>query len=135
MKRGTLLLTLSAIFLGGVFIISRLGSSNDVASTVEDISEAFVQDTNPLTVEYTNDGYIPDMLSIEKGETVTFVNKSSRSMWVASDNHPTHTIYPEFDQKGLSRTGEAYSFTFENSGQWAYHDHINPGADGLIIVN
>lgn len=134
MKRATVLLTFSAIILTGVFIFSQVNSSNNISSPEEQLNDSFVQDEDPLTVEYTNDGYVPQTLNVTRGETVTFINKSSRSMWVASDNHPTHTIYPEFDQKGLSRVEETYSFTFDNSGEWEYHDHLNPRADGLVIV-
>lgn len=134
MQRATTLLMLSAFVLAGLFIYSQLNSPNSNSLSEEMPETIFVSDTDSLTIEYTDGGYIPGTLNIKKGETVTFINKSKRSMWVASDNHPTHTIYSEFDQKGLSRAGETYSFTFENIGEWQYHDHLNPRADGTIIV-
>lgn len=135
MKSITVVLTLSSIALIGFFIYSNVNTIDMDSQREQQAVTIFEQDLNPLTVEYTDDGYIPNILEIKKGDNVTFINKSSRSMWVASDNHPTHTIYPEFDQKGLSTLGETFTFTFEKSGTWEYHDHLNPRANGSVVVN
>jgi plastocyanin len=99
-------------------------------------------------VTYTNSGYSPSTLTIKKGETVTFKNQSSFSMWPASDMHPTHRVYsgtslsehcPDttgtaFDACKGYLPGESWSFTFNKVGTWNYHDHLNPGNTGTIIV-
>jgi plastocyanin len=99
-------------------------------------------------VTYTNSGYSPNTLTIKKGETVTFKNQSSRSMWPASAIHPTHRVYsgtsldehcPDttgtaFDACKGYLPGESWSFTFNKAGTWKYHDHLNPGATGTIVV-
>jgi plastocyanin len=93
-------------------------------------------------IEITSSGFNPNSLAIEVGETVTFVNRDSRTHWPASNNHPTHTIYPEpggcissaFDAcKGLAQ-GETFSFTFNIKGTWGFHDHLNPSLTGTITV-
>jgi len=98
--------------------------------------------TTGNTVEITSSGFSPNTLTINAGVTVIFVNKDSRSHWPASAVHPTHTVYPEtggcigskFDAcKGLTQ-GETFSFTFNQKGTWKYHDHLNPGLTGTIIV-
>ncbi len=98
--------------------------------------------TTGNTVEITFSGFSPNTLTINAGDTVTFVNKDSRPHWPASAVHPTHTVYPEtggcigskFDAcKGLAQ-GEIFSFTFNQKGSWKYHDHLNPGLTGTIIV-
>jgi len=85
-------------------------------------------------VEYTDDGFSPNQITINKGETVRFVNKSSRSMWVASNVHPAHTILSTFDQFGTSEFGESYQYTFDQIGEWEYHDHVNASETGVIVV-
>jgi plastocyanin len=91
--------------------------------------------TNGETVIiYTNNGYTPNQLTVQRGETITFRNESSRDMWPASDPHPTHTIYPEFDSRGPIEPGETFAFTFTRVGTWGYHDHSNPFRTGTIIV-
>ncbi len=96
----------------------------------------------PKNVEIRADGFYPSELKIKAGETVVFVNKDSKEHWPASDVHPTHTKYPEsggcigsaFDScKGLKQE-ESYSFTFKEKGTWYYHDHLNPGLKGKIVV-
>lgn len=94
------------------------------------------------TVIYTDSGYSPTALKIKKGETVVFKNQSSRAMWPASAMHPTHRIYPTtggcigsaFDACAGVPSGGTWSFKFDISGTWKYHDHLNPGATGAITV-
>ena len=74
-------------------------------------------------------------MDLQKGETVRFINESSVGMWVATDEHPQHTILSTFDQFGIAENGESYDYTFEKSGTWGYHDHIDASKLGTIIVN
>lgn len=76
----------------------------------------------------------PDMITIKKGDRVTFVNSDNKSHWPASDIHPIHGIYPEFDPKRPIKRGESWSFTFSKVGHWRFHDHITPSTTGTIIV-
>jgi plastocyanin len=99
-------------------------------------------------VTYTDAGYSPNALTIKKGETVTFKNQSSRSMWPASAIHPTHRVYSgtSLDEHCPDTAGTAFdackgflpsqswSFTFNKTGTWKYHDHLNPGATGVVVV-
>lgn len=85
-------------------------------------------------VTYTGNGFSPSELTVAKGTTVTFKNDSSGVMWVASDPHPQHTNYPEFDSGKYLQPGESYSFTFEQTGSWGFHHHAKPAHIGTIIV-
>lgn len=86
-------------------------------------------------VIYTDSGFSPGTLTIKQGQTVTFENQSSSGMSVASNPHPTHTDYPEFDQYKSSQRGQqTYTFTFEKVGRWGFHNHLNPSSGGTIIV-
>ncbi len=103
---------------------------------------------NNNVIEITSSGFSPDTLTINIGETVTFVNKDIKLSWPASAIHPTHTVYPGSDIKkcgtseetnifdackGLAQ-GESWSFTFNSKGTWNYHNHLNPSLRGKIIV-
>ncbi len=89
-----------------------------------------------MTVTYNGKSFSPSTITIRKGDTVTFVNQSTGKMNVASDPHPTHTDYPEFDQTKSSQIGsKTYTFTFQKVGTWGYHNHDNPSAKGKVIVN
>lgn len=96
--------------------------------------------TNIITL--SDDGFSPSQILVKKGDTVTFKNESSSPMWPASSVHPTHRDYPTtggclgstFDAcKGIA-PGESWSFTFDASGTWKYHDHLSPQWRGAITV-
>lgn len=86
------------------------------------------------TVTYTSSGFSPSSLTINAGDSVHFVNNTSGTMWVASDPHPMHSDYSEFDaQKGYA-SNTTYSFTFDEAGTYEYHDHQHASMRGTIIV-
>jgi plastocyanin len=82
----------------------------------------------------SDDGFEPTTLNIKVGDTVKFINKSKYWHWPASDLHPTHTLYPEFDPRKPVGPGEVWEFTFEKKGNWHLHDHLSPYVTGKIIV-
>lgn len=104
--------------------------------------------SKPQIIRYTDSGYTPASLTVEKGAEVTFRNESSRETWPASAMHPTHRVYPGSDInkcgtpaaagifdacRGL-KPGESWSFRFDLSGTWNYHDHLNPRHFASITV-
>lgn len=85
-------------------------------------------------VTLSNSGFTPASVTIKVGEKVTFKNDGSGQMWVASAPHPTHTNYPEFDEKIGAGNGQSYEFTFAKAGTWKYHNHLNPTQFGIVVV-
>lgn len=109
-----------------------------------------VKEIPPLnTIEFNSNGLNPSDLIINKGNTITWLNKDSVEHWPASAFHPTHTVYPESDIKkcGTSeeknifdacrglKQGESFVFKFNEKGTWYYHDHLDPSLHGKITVN
>lgn len=95
-----------------------------------------------VTVTYTASGFSPSTITIQKGDTVVFKNTASDGVWVSSNPHPVHTAYPTtggcigstFDACKPIPPGSSWSFTFGVAGTWGYHDHLNPGKGGTIVV-
>jgi hypothetical protein len=85
-------------------------------------------------VVYTNSGYIPDYLEIQKNTTVLFFNASHYPMWTASDPHPAHTDYDIFDTKKTIPTGGIYAFKFSDTGTYAWHNHKKSDHRGIVRV-
>lgn len=93
-------------------------------------------------VVYSDGGYLPDPLIVKKGTMVTFENATENPMWTASDQHPSHRLYPTrggclgstFDACVGTPPGGTWSFTFDIVGSWNYHNHLNPANGGTIIV-
>jgi len=110
----------------------------------EPVTEGEPAAPQQITVVYTNSGFNPVSITIRQGQTVTWVNENSRSVWVASAFHPTHTVYPEkkagdclgsaFDACRGVPTGESWSFTFDSAGTWTYHNHLSPFNTAVVIV-
>ncbi|MBI4363433.1 MAG: cupredoxin domain-containing protein [Candidatus Doudnabacteria bacterium] len=96
--------------------------------------ETALSSTQQAGVMMTTSGFEPAELKIKNGTTVTFLNQDSKPRWPASAPHPTHTDYPEFDPKQALTSGQSWSFTFEEAGEWRYHDHLNPTVKGTITV-
>ncbi|MDY6765936.1 MAG: hypothetical protein SVW77_01080 [Candidatus Nanohaloarchaea archaeon] len=95
------------------------------------------------TVSYSSDGFSPQQLTVQRCDTVRW-ESSGAGMWVGSDRHPTHTQYDgssvnqhcpnqgdAFDQ---CSTGATYSFTFEKTGEFGYHNHVRAAHGGTVVV-
>lgn len=108
---------------GGIFLMQLKQAKNTVSNT------------NAIQVLMTEKGFEPEITTLKQGTTVTFVNNDKTWHWPASDLHPTHTIYPEFDPKQPVEPGKSWAFTFNRIGSWNYHDHLSPLTTGKIIVN
>ena len=110
-------------------------SAEEVTKTDESMDKTTGEVTrDENTVTYTDSGFSPKSITVTAGTKVTFKNASSKPVWVASAVHPTHQLLPAFDQKGTSKPGESYSFTFTQAGQWTYHNHRAPGKTGVVVV-
>ena len=138
------------------FLLSFFGFATDISDSAaygssgryEDHAVTSVSLSEPAAVVVYRDGaYIPQTVRISVGERVMWVNEDS-VFWPASDRHPTHRLYPGsdilkcstdsrdtlFDACEAMGPGAEYSFVFGVSGEWDFHDHINPRARGTVIV-
>lgn len=140
-----------------VFGMNNLGGAtmNQDAITESETTEGeqtstpeTVEPTQPIThtIEMSSSGFTPSTLTIKKGDTVTFVNTDGGSYWPASAIHPTHEVYPgsSINKCGTSEepmifdacgsVEDSWSFTFNDAGEWMYHDHLGTSRFGKITV-
>jgi len=117
---------LSAYVATGASVPSSITTNTGNADAIHTMGNSSM-----ATIQYTDTGFEPKELSVPLGAMVHFVNKSSKEMWVASNEHPGHTDLPTFDQ---FMTGDQYVYVFDTTGDWKYHDHLNPTAEGVIKV-
>ncbi len=87
-----------------------------------------------ITIVRTDSGYEPREVVIKKGEIILWKNESNEFHWPASDLHPTHGIYPEFDPLRPIAPGEDWKFKYDKVGEWKFHDHIRANKTGKITV-
>ena len=129
-----------------LLLLSGCTQTGQVTQTTGDSQERPA--TLSATVNIAPNGYEPQTVTIKKGGSVTWLNTTDTENWPASAVHPTHEKYPGsgitkcgtpeeskiFDAcKGLAR-GESYSFEFNETGEWAYHDHVGVKTFGKVIV-
>lgn len=91
-------------------------------------------DVQVFDIVYDGNTYSPGSLSIKNGDIILFKNKSKVAFQPASDPHPAHTDYPAFDAKQPIAAGKSYQFKFIKNGTWKFHDHLNPSAQGSVVV-
>lgn len=155
MNKTTLLAILGVvIFAGGLYVLS---SGSKAAPTQNPPSPIVTDSTSSTpvpgtgkthTINYTGSGFSPASLAIAMGDTVLFVKGAgSRDMWIAGGHHPTHesldgTTRSEHCAAGYSgpkpfdecALGTQYSYTFEKSGAWTFHNHYSDDDRGIINV-
>jgi plastocyanin len=131
--------TVVVVFLLGVYFIKYqkpTGTQPSISPTTfqSPSPETGIIEKATVTVKYTETGFDPKAVTIKKGETVEWVNESDNPMWVASSPHPQHTDYPGFDELKGDAKGETYSFSFDKTGMWKYHNHLGPKDFGSVTV-
>jgi len=84
-------------------------------------------------IEMTKDGFEPQSVTIDENATVIFLNRDDTPRYPASNPHPTHDLYPEFDPKKPIEPGDSWPFR-PKIGVWKYHDHFFPHMRGVITV-
>lgn len=85
-------------------------------------------------IHMSENGFEPESLEIAQGESVFFENSDKIPRWPASNLHPTHGIYPEFDPQKPIQPGELWQFKFKRAGEFRFHDHLSPSLSGVIKV-
>lgn len=130
MKKIIGVLLVVVILVGGGWYVSKFRPGTQVVSN----QETGQAPSNSVVITMRQDDYDPSEITIKKGTTVVFVNKSSDWRWPASNLHPTHDIYPEFDPKEPVAPEKSWSFRFDRAGAWRMHDHLAPYITGTITV-
>jgi plastocyanin len=159
MKNSTILWIIVLVVVAGAvgwYVTSRQGTapppSGQTANNVVPQQGSQVPDANTTggaptsaTVVLSANGFSPASVTVKKGGTVVWTNEGSGAMWVAVDNHPTHTHYdgttrsshcPDTTNSAFDQcaSGNNFSFVFDKVGTWRYHNHANAGQSGTVIV-
>lgn len=152
------------LIIGSVVVIAVAAGAVWYSKQIQDISEEAMEEEmmgeeegmmeedhstmREHTIVFVGTAYSPREITIRKGDRIVFRNDSERQMWPASAMHPSHTAYPGsniqkcetqerdsiFDACQGIDSGESWSFVFDHAGEWFFHDHLMPQANGKIIV-
>jgi plastocyanin len=124
-----LVLGLGALLVGAFGLWLLHPGSQDERDQVADLRHQ-----EEVTIVLTEDGFMPRDIRISPGTKVTFTSTRGNQFWPASNTHPSHNIFPSFDPKRPLEPNESWSFTFDEVGNWGYHDHIRSYFTGIIYV-
>jgi hypothetical protein len=86
-----------------------------------------------VRIVLTDKGWEPSKVLISEGTTVVFSSQRPYPYWPASNEHPSHSIYPEFDPKEPVMASSTWSFR-PKQGVWGFHDHIRSYYSGVLYV-
>jgi plastocyanin len=127
MKKNTLIVLVIVVAVIGAGAYFFLSSQADAPASQ-------VTGEPAVTIVRTPTGYEPSEVTIKKGDIILWTNESGEFHWPASDLHPTHGIYPEFDPLVPIAPGDEWKFKFDEVGVWKFHDHIRANEVGTVTV-
>jgi len=81
--------------------------------------------TSGATITISSAGVVsPAAVTINPGESVTFINNDSRSHEIASNPHPAHTDCPAINALGVLQAGQTkLTNALTTSRTCGFHDH------------
>ncbi|HKR81610.1 MAG TPA: cupredoxin domain-containing protein [Candidatus Saccharimonadales bacterium] len=115
-------LTVAAVLVVAVAAVLVVQNKNNASAT-------------PIaSVQITDSSFSPSTIRIKKNQSVTWTNNDTAAHQIASDPYPSHSILPSLNSVSLNQN-DSYTYTFENTGTFTYHDPQNPSElRGTVIV-
>jgi plastocyanin len=67
-------------------------------------------------------------------EDAEFTTTAGSTVWWVNEGSAPHTVTSDLFDSGTIRTGNGFSYTFDEPGEYAYWCKNHPGMEGTIIV-
>lgn len=115
-------------------LITMISITSILVGVVLQNDKSPLSPTPDVTITLTENGFEPEQIAIKKGNTVQFKTTRETYFWPASNLHPTHELYAAFDPQEPIAPEDTWNFTFDELGQWQFHDHLAPYYTGTITV-
>lgn len=124
--RTVALLSLGALILVFALLFAGCSSTTDTTSPGDTTGATDSGGNRAAQVVMRNTAFDPATVTVNAGDTVTWVNEDATKHDVVADNG-------EFTSNLLD-TGQAFSFTFSQAGTYRYHCSVHSGMNGTVIV-
>lgn len=126
---------ISAEMVGGGknYIVEYLASGKDLLANVGTSLTASVTIPNGNSAQSSMGFFVPLNSEILRGTTVTWQNQDNIGHTIQSINDKG-TIIPMFNSPVL-KTGETFSYKFDNPGVYHYYCSIHPWRIGVVTVS
>ena len=83
----------------------------------------------------TDQGFVPKNVEIKAGEEIRFVNKTSLTMRVVSDEKLSNQYYAYFNEPQSVGKGGTYQLSLMQPGLFSYYNlNANPRVTGQVFV-
>lgn len=76
----------------------------------------------------------PALIEAERCDTLTFINEDDQLREIAFGTHPNHDSYGG-EYEVVLRNSRPKSITLNQSGYYAFHDHLDPTVKGNFLVS
>lgn len=130
--KSPILIIIAVVLLAGVaFFVRQQKTDNKPAPKPTSINTIPMPVINKVTVE--NNGFSPSTITVKRGETVMWINKSGKNASVNSDTYPTNKLY-KFLNLGGFPADYSVQVAFPNIGTYTYHNQFIPSQKGTVIV-
>ncbi|MEK7536607.1 MAG: cupredoxin domain-containing protein [Patescibacteria group bacterium] len=93
--------------------------------------------TEGVSIMYTAIGFSPSEVTLKNGGKITWINKGNREIKIGVNPHPIHTGNREISGGDFTldlMPGDQKTVVILKTGTFDYHDHLNAGEGGTIIV-
>ncbi len=124
----------ASVIIGGAIVAAQvLANDSGFGDIINQEPENSVQDPAPVAKDTVrivdsagSNSYSPNPVKVRAGETVTWVNDDSARHTATSNDGV-------FDS-GVLRKGEAFSYTFDEAGEYPYFCAVHPKMVGTVVV-
>lgn len=86
------------------------------------------------TITRNASSFTPSSVTITVGDQIKFVNTSGVSIQPSSNPHPDHTNYTALNMSVIANNSSSTTGVLNNVGTWGYHDHLDDGVTGTIVI-
>lgn len=130
-----------AVVISSALVLSACSKSgaspaNSSGTTSQNTSGQSAQ-AGAATITATVSGFEPTTVTVKSGEAITWVNKSTQTVSIGSDNHPTHTLDPDLTGGQFVielAPSESKTVPVNVKGTHGYHNHLQPSQKGTVVV-
>jgi len=126
-----LIIALSILFLLFTLVSCQTNKSQPAAETETPGETVATQTADEVQIEMKNSRFSPEVVTINQGTTVTWVNGDTYSHTITSGGSSNESGI--FDSGNIS-SGGTFSYTFNDKGTYDYFCKIHPGMNGTIEV-
>ena len=122
------------VFAGTVMYFNR--NNPDLAKEEQafSIQPTTTRPTRVYVVSYGLGVFSPTNIRIHVGDSVKFENDSDKPVHLVSDSINNVPDLADFDSINNIQPKDVFSYTFDRSGIFGYHNITNPSEEGTVIV-